>query len=126
MTKLKHRLNQSVRYAITIALLIGATGCTEQEESPEAVADIEVSISTNSHWGSLVFDLQAITNNTIITDVVINRGNCRIPAGTASELSRNVSLKFGETYTGYSDNCTVDNVKEIEVTSTAGTFIYTF
>ncbi|MEZ8105843.1 hypothetical protein [Vibrio cortegadensis] len=126
MTKLKHRLNQSVRYAITIALLIGATGCTEQEESPEAVADIEVSISTNSHWGSLVFDLQAITNNTVITDVVINRGNCRIPAGTASELSRNVSLKFGETYTGYSNNCTVDNVKEIEVTSTAGTFIYTF
>ncbi|MFA0178082.1 hypothetical protein AB4472_23430, partial [Vibrio lentus] len=97
-----------------------------QEESPEAVADIEVSISTNSHWGSLVFDLQAITDNTFITDVVINRGNCRIPAGTASELSRNVSLKFGETYTGYSNNCTVDNVKEIEVTSTAGTFVYTF
>ncbi|WP_240697195.1 hypothetical protein [Vibrio genomosp. F6] len=109
-----------------MALFIVATGCTEQEESPEAVADIEVSISTNSHWGSLVFDLQAITNNTVITDVVINRGNCRIPAGTASELSRNVSLKFGETYTGYSNNCTVDNVKEIEVTSTAGTFIYTF
>lgn len=126
MTKLKHRLNQSVRYAVTMALFIGATGCTEQEEPPEAVADIEVSISTNSHWGSLVFDLQAITNNTVITDVVINRGNCRIPAGTAAELSRNVSLKFGETYTGYSNNCTVDSVKEIEVTSTAGTFVYTF
>ncbi|MEZ8862093.1 hypothetical protein AB4354_18255 [Vibrio splendidus] len=126
MTKLKYRLNQSVRYAATMALFIGATGCTEQEESPEAVADIEVSISTNSHWGSVVFDLQAITNNTVITDIVINRGNCRIPAGTASELSRNVSLKFGETYTGYSNNCTVDNVKEIEVTSTAGTFIYIF
>ena len=126
MTKIKYRLNQPVRYAVTMALFIGATGCTEQEESPEAVADIEVSISTNSHWGSLVFDLQAITNNTVITDVVINRGNCRIPAGTASELSRNVSLKFGETYTGYSNNCTVDNVKEIEVTSTAGTFVYTF
>jgi len=109
-----------------MALFIGVTGCTEQEESPEAAADIEVSISTNSHWGSLVFNLQAITNNTVITDVVINRGNCRIPAGTASELSRNVSLKFGETYTGYSNNCTVDNVKEIEVTSTAGTFVYTF
>ncbi|MFA0000463.1 MULTISPECIES: hypothetical protein [Vibrio] len=126
MTKIKRRLNQSVRYTVTMALFIGATGCTEQEESPEAVADIEVSISTNSHWGSLVFDLQAITDNTVITDVVINRGNCRIPAGTASELSRNVSLKFGETYTGYSDNCTVDNVKEIEVTSTAGAFVYTF
>ncbi|HDI3142296.1 TPA: hypothetical protein PMB19_003392, partial [Vibrio cholerae] len=80
----------------------------------------------NPHWGTLVFDLQAITDNTVISNVVINRGNCRLPAGTASELSRNVSLKFGQTYTGYSNNCTVDNVKEIEVTSSAGTFVYTF
>ncbi|EOX3386280.1 hypothetical protein ACF8PD_09400 [Vibrio plantisponsor] len=109
-----------------MALFIGATGCTEQEESPEAVADIEVSISTNSHWGTLVFDLQAIADNTVISNVVINRGNCRLPTGTTSELSRNVSLKFGQTYTGYSNNCIVDSVKEIEVTSSAGTFVYTF
>jgi len=126
MTSIKHLLSCSVQYAVLVSLFIGVTACTEQEDTPEAVADIEVSISTNSHWGSLVFDLQAITNNTVITDVVINRGNCRIPAGTASELSRNVSLQFGETYTGYSNNCTVDNVKEIEVASTAGTFVYTF
>ncbi|WP_411861551.1 hypothetical protein [Vibrio sp. MACH09] len=109
-----------------MSLFIGVTACTEQEETPEAVADIEVSISTNSHWGSLVFDLQAITNNTVISNVVINRGNCRLPAGTASDLSKAVQLKFGETYTGYSNNCTVDNVKEIEVTSNAGTFVYSF
>ena len=118
--------NTLFQYTAMSILFIGLTACGDQAETQAATADIEVSISTNSHWGSLVFDLQAITNNTIITDVVINRGNCRIPAGTASELSRNVSLKFGETYTGYSNNCTVDNVKEIEVTSTAGTFIYTF
>lgn len=126
MTRIKHLLSQSVQYAVMMSLFIGVTACTEQEESPEAVADIEVSISTNSHWGSLVFDLQAITNNTVISNVVINRGNCRLPAGTTSELSRNVPLKFGETYTGYSNNCTVDNVKEIEVTSNAGTFVYSF
>ncbi|GLO59602.1 hypothetical protein MACH09_01100 [Vibrio sp. MACH09] len=126
MTSIKHLLSQSVQYAVMMSLFIGVTACTEQEETPEAVADIEVSISTNSHWGSLVFDLQAITNNTVISNVVINRGNCRLPAGTASDLSKAVQLKFGETYTGYSNNCTVDNVKEIEVTSNAGTFVYSF
>ncbi|HCG8200810.1 TPA: hypothetical protein NJ509_005345 [Vibrio parahaemolyticus] len=115
-----------LRYAAMTILFIGLTACGDQEETQAVTADIEVSISTNSHWGTLVFDLQAITDTTVINNVVINRGNCRLPAGTASELSRNVSLKFGQTYTGYSNNCTVDNVKEIEVTSSAGTFVYTF
>ena len=107
-------------------LIFSIAACSEQEEAQTVTADIEVSISTNHHWGTLTFDIQAIPDNTVITDVVINRGNCRLPAGTTSELSRNVSLKFGETYTGYSNNCTVDSVKEIEVTSSAGTFVYTF
>ncbi|EJC6793038.1 hypothetical protein ABVY47_003472 [Vibrio parahaemolyticus] len=115
-----------LRYAAMTILFIGLTACGDQEETQAATADIEVSISTNSHWGTLVFDLQAVTNNTVISNVVINRGNCRLPAGTTSELARNVSLQFGQTYTGYSNNCTVDNVKEIEVTSSAGTFVYSF
>lgn len=115
-----------LRYAAMSVLFIGLTACGDQEETQAATADIEVSISTNSHWGTLVFDLQAITDSTVISNVVINRGNCRLPAGTTSELSRNVSLQFGQTYTGYSNNCTVDNVKDIEVTSSAGTFVYTF
>ncbi|ENO1848381.1 hypothetical protein ACA874_001955 [Vibrio vulnificus] len=123
-------INTQLRYAAMSILFIGLTACGDQAETQAetqaATADIEVSISTNSHWGTLVFDLQAIADNTVISNVVINRGNCRLPAGTASELSRNVSLKFGQTYTGYSNNCTVDSVKEIEVTSSAGTFVYTF
>ncbi|WP_462056961.1 hypothetical protein [Vibrio parahaemolyticus] len=126
MTPINNRLNTLVRRTAMTMLLFGLTACGDQEETQAATADIEVSISTNSHWGTLVFDLQAIADNTVISNVVINRGNCRLPAGTASELSRNVSLKFGQTYTGYSNNCTVDNVKEIEVTSSAGTFVYTF
>ncbi|EOW9436496.1 hypothetical protein ACOCGN_003070 [Vibrio cholerae] len=118
-------INILLRYAAMTILFIGLTACGDQEET-QAAADITVSISTNSHWGTLVFDLQAIADNTVISNVVINRGNCRLPTGTASELSRNVSLKFGQTYTGYSNNCTVDSVKEIEVTSSAGTFVYTF
>ncbi|MDE5176864.1 hypothetical protein [Vibrio fluvialis] len=119
-------INTLLRYAAMNVLFIGLTACGDQEETQAATADIEVSISANPHWGTLVFDLQAITDSTVISNVVINRGNCRLAAGTTSELSRNVSLKFGQTYTGYSNNCTVDSVKEIEVTSSAGTFVYTF
>ncbi|EAP95705.1 hypothetical protein [Vibrio splendidus] len=119
-------MNTLIRTIMMSMLLLGVTACNEQEETQTVTADIEVSISTNPHWGTLTFDIQAITDSTVISDVVINRGNCRLPAGTTSELSRNVSLKFGETYTGYSSNCTVGSVKEIEVTSSAGTFVYTF
>jgi hypothetical protein len=119
-------MNTLTRTIMMCMLTLGVTACSEQEEAKTLTADIEVSISTNPHWGTLTFDIQAITDNAVISDVVINRGNCRLPAGTASELSRNVSLKFGETYTGYSNNCTVNSVREIEVTSSAGTFVYTF
>ncbi|WP_425605585.1 hypothetical protein [Photobacterium damselae] len=126
MIQVHRKIDFSTRYLIIMSLLIGVTACTEQDETQQSSPDIEVSISTNSYWGSLVFDLQAITDNTTITDVVINRGNCHIPAGTAAELSRHIPLKFGQTYTGYSNNCTVDDVKEISVTSSAGTFVFTF
>ncbi|MDC5703209.1 hypothetical protein [Vibrio europaeus] len=119
-------MNPLIRTIVITLILLGVTACNEQEPAQTVTTDIEVSISTNPHWGTLVFDIQAITDRTVITGVVINRGNCRLPAGTTSELSRNVQLKFGETYTGYSNNCTVDSVKEIEVTSSAGTFVYTF
>ncbi|QFT35255.1 MULTISPECIES: hypothetical protein [unclassified Vibrio] len=119
-------MNTLTRAIMMCMLILGVTACSEQEEAKTLTADIEVSISTNPHWGTLTFDVQSIADSTVISNVVINRGNCRLPAGTASELSRNVSLKLGETYTGYSNNCTVDSVKEIEVTSNAGTFVYTF
>jgi len=119
-------MNPLIRTIAIALILLGVTACSEQEEAQIITADIEVSISTNPHWGTLTFDIQSIADNTVISNVIVNRGNCRLPAGTTSELSRNVSLKFGETYTGYSNNCTVDSVKEIEVTSSAGTFVYTF
>ncbi|MDC5867513.1 hypothetical protein OPW39_01235 [Vibrio europaeus] len=119
-------MNTLIRTIMMSMLILGVTACSEQEETKTITADIEVSISTNPHWGTLTFNIQSITDNTVISNVIINRGSCRLPAGTSSELSRNVSLKFGETYTGYSNNCTVDSVKEIEVTSSAGTFVYTF
>ncbi|MCG9765175.1 hypothetical protein L1D53_16605 [Vibrio alginolyticus] len=119
-------MNTLIRTITMSVLILGVTACSEQEEAQTVTSDIEVSISTNPHWGTLTFDIQSIADSTVISNVIVNRGNCHLPAGTASELSRNVSLKFGETYTGYSNNCTVNSVKEIEVTSSAGTFVYTF
>ncbi|GEA22560.1 hypothetical protein VH1807_contig00026-0177 [Vibrio harveyi] len=119
-------MNTLTRTIMMCMLILGVTACSEQEEAKTLTADIEVSISTNPHWGILTFDIQSIADSTVISNVIVNRGNCRLPAGTTSELSRNVSLTFGETYTGYSNNCTVDSVKEIEVTSSAGTFVYSF
>ncbi len=81
-----------LRYAAMTILFIALTACGDQEETQPASADIEVSISPNTQWGTLVLELQAIPENTVISDVVINRGNCRLPDGTASELSRNVSF----------------------------------
>lgn len=115
-------------YGRALALMLAISGLTAcSEEEPEVLAaDVEVSIRTNEHWGSLVFDIQSISDSTTISNVVVNRGSCSIPNGTQSELNRTVTLKFGETYTGYSNNCTVNKVKEIEVTSSAGTFVYSF
>jgi len=126
MISTKPLFKLSAQITALTTLLVGLTACSEEQETQQALADVEVSISTNEHWGTLVFNLQAITDNTTISNVVINRGNCRLPAGTTAELSRAINLSFGETYTGYSNNCTVDSVKEIEVTSSAGTFAYTF
>lgn len=126
MIQLTRQMNLSTRYLIIISLFIGVTACKDQDEPQQSPPDIEVSISTDPYWGGLVFSLQAIADDTTITDVVINRGNCRIPAGTAAKLSRHVSLKFGKTFRGSSNNCTADDVKEITVTSSAGTFAFTF
>lgn len=123
---MKQVLTQYTQLIALAIMAIGIMGCSEQEAKAQPTADIEISIGTNPHWGSLMFDIQAITDSTVITNVTINRGNCKLPVGTAAEISRTVSLKFGETYTGFSNNCKVDNVKEIEVTSSVGTFVYSF
>lgn len=122
-------LTQSFKYSKPFAfsvLTLGLTACQEQDIPEPVQPDIEISISTNSHWGTLVFAIQSLTDQTTISAVKINRGNCRLAQGTSKEISRTVSLKFGQSYSGYSNNCTVDNVKEIEVTSNAGSFVYSF
>lgn len=89
-------------------------------------SDVEVSLQTNPHWGTLMYNIQANTNDVVISEVVVNRGNCTVPAGTAAELGRTVKLKFGQSWRGYSPNCKVADVKEVTVTTGRGTFTFGF
>ena len=102
-----------------VALLL--FGCSSEP-------NIEVSIQPNQYqyWRTLVFIIQATTNEVVVTNVVVNRGNCALPLGTAKDIERTVKLGFGQSYRGYTPSCTVDDVKEIEVTTNAGKFTFSF
>lgn len=109
-----------VKSVILAFFLIGLTACSDGE------ADIELSISTNPHWGTLMFDLQAVNDNAVIENVIINRGSCKLSSVTSTEISKKIDLKFGETYRGYSSSCSVKDIKEVEVTTGKGTFVFSF
>tara|TARA_R110002012_G_scaffold166810_1_gene330241 strand:+ start:1652 stop:2125 length:474 start_codon:yes stop_codon:yes gene_type:complete len=94
--------------------------------SPSTTPDVDLYIGTNQFSGALTFDLQAIDDDVVVRDVVINRGVCEIPPGTATDLSRGVHLEFGREYRGYSNNCTVSNVRELIVTTDRGSYQFNF
>jgi len=102
-------------WAATLSLL----GCSSKP-------DIEVTISPNQYWGPLVFNVQSTGDSATVKGVRINRGNCPLPAGTSKDLERTVKLGFGNSYQGFSPSCKVNDVKEIEVTTDAGTFTFHF
>lgn len=88
--------------------------------------DVAVTIEANQYWGTLAFDIQAATDDAIIKKVTVNKGNCSLPEGTAADISRTIHLKFGQTYRGYSNDCKMENVREIEVTTERGEFVFKF
>ena len=82
------------KIAIGIAIVL-LTGCSSEP-------NIEVSIQTNQHWGSLVFVIQSIADDVVVSNVVVNRGSCALPRGTTKDIEREIELSFGESYRGYS------------------------
>jgi hypothetical protein len=88
--------------------------------------DVAVSIGANQFHGTLTFDIQSITDKATIWKVSVNRGNCSLPEGTAADIEKTVTLGFGQTYRGYSNNCKMQNVREIEVTTENGRFVFNF
>lgn len=88
--------------------------------------DVDVTIGANQFHGTLTFDIQATANQVKIWKVSVNRGSCELPEGTATDIDRTIDLKFGQTYRGYSNNCQMKNVREIEVITESGKFVFKF
>lgn len=109
---------------VAVAVLAGVAallpGCSASQ------SDVTVSLQTNPHWGTLMYNIQSSTDDVVISEVVVNRGNCTVPPGTAAELGRTVKLKFGQSWRGYSPDCKVGDVKEVTVTTGRGTFTFGF
>jgi hypothetical protein len=112
-------MNAINKFLVLIPLAVSLSGCLT---SP----DVDVSIEENEFWGSVVFKIQAKEDEVLLKSVEVNRGNCKLPSGTATDLSRTVSLKFGQVYTGYAPSCKVDQIKEIDVQTDRGTFTFSF
>lgn len=88
--------------------------------------DVTVSIGANQYYGTLTFDIQSTADKATIWKVSVNRGNCSLPEGTAADIEKTVTLGFGQTYRGYSNDCKMQNVREIEVTTENGRFVFNF
>lgn len=88
--------------------------------------DVVVSIGKNQFHGTLTFDIQSVADKATIWDVSVNRGNCVLPEGTAADVDRTITLGFGQTYRGYSNNCQMQSVREIEVITENGKFVFNF
>lgn len=88
--------------------------------------DVAVSIGANQFHGTLTFDIQSTADKATIWKVSVNRGNCALPEGTAADIEKTITLGFGQTYRGYSNNCKMQNVREIEVTTENGRFVFSF
>ncbi|MGB6007772.1 hypothetical protein [Castellaniella sp.] len=111
-------MNSYIKAIIFLATL-SLLGCSSKP-------NVEVSIQPNRSWGNLAFFIQATSDDVVVKNVIINRGNCNLPPGTAKDIERTVKLKFGQSYQGFSINCKVDDVKEIEVETDVGEFVFSF
>ncbi len=117
----EHKLRMRLLLCAVIASMAAALPACSASKP-----DVGVSLEANPHWGNLMYNTQATADDVTIRDVVVNRGSCNDPLGTAFELSSAVKLKFGQTWQGYSTNCKVDNVKDLTVTTGRGTFTFSF
>ncbi len=93
-----------------------------------AKANIEVSIQTHpdSVMGLAAFVIQSTSDEVIIKDVIINRGNCQISPKASADIKKGLKLNFGQRYMSWSTPCTVKDIKEIAITTNKGKFTFSF
>lgn len=121
-TRTEHVLRKRLLLcAVLVSLAASLPACSGSKP------DIEVSIHRNELYAHMMFiKMQATADTVTIKDVNVNRGNCQLVDNSINRLAETVTLKFGEHWTAYPRDCSIDKVKEVEVTTDKGTFAYSF
>lgn len=83
----------------------------------------EAPFDVNMHveQGVGVVQLQAVTDQVVLTDFNINRGNCKTKLGGIYSLP--LTFKYGQGVKLFAYSC---NVKEVVLTTNHGSFTYSF
>lgn len=84
-----------------------------------AAAPFEV--STHVEQNVPIVQLQAVTDQIVLTGFNVNRGNCKAKLGGAYPLP--LTFKFGQGVKLFAYSC---NVKEVVLITNQGNFTYTF
>ncbi|RUO22999.1 hypothetical protein CWE09_13795 [Aliidiomarina minuta] len=113
------RLVNKLSIVIFTAITLSMTACSTPE-------DVELWIDTNPYYGTLIISVQAVMNDVVVKDIIVNRGNCGFPDGTKTDLERTVQLSFGESYRAYSHQCSINDVLEVEVVTNNGHSFFDF
>lgn len=107
-------------FAITIAFLFSA--CSLNDD-PEIEVTVDHHPYSNNLWKATIINIQSLTDETVIKEVVINRGNCKNL--NHSELGNGKPLKYGEAYTTMTF-CKINEIREVTVTTNKNSYIFTF
>lgn len=106
--------NRVLLSACAVALLI-LQGCS-------AKPNVEVSVEPGPNKYVVSFYVRAKADEVTVKSVTINRGNCALSDSTQDST---IKLKFGQSFQGWGI-CNLHDVKEIEVSTDAGAFTFSF
>jgi hypothetical protein len=100
------------------------TSIDDVEEAPQIPekAPIQIKLKLNSvyaEYGLGKIEVQATTDQVIINQIIVNRGQC---SAIDNSIPMPVTLSFGRTYTGYINNCALDKIIEVQINTNLGSW----
>lgn len=113
---------RNIRTVAFVLLAVTTSSCSEEMAS----SGVKVSLKPSSR-GNAYISIQAINDKvTVRGNVVVNRWNCLVSSLPSINGTKEVTIRFGETFDLNVIDCEFDNIKEVEVTTNSGTFVFTF
>lgn len=98
------------------------TGNSQQQAPKTGKLNIEVSTKRHPN-GTTSLHIQAIDDKVTVLGAVLNRGNCKMWKFNARALSEGVNLNYGKSYK-ISTHCKSNELREFEVTTNTGTYVF--